>query len=163
MVSLLGTLPPEQGAELLGARMVGRWRSGAPVDLTPLVDNPTLGADPHNNNNFDFQHFGDSITSDETYCPFSAHIRKVRPRFDLKDTNLANQAIRAGIPFGPEVSTEEKNSGKTSKLRGLAFGELPYYTSFIFKSDFGCSGVSISNRKWLPQAASNLGERYHVR
>lgn len=129
MVSLLGTLPPEQGAELLGARMVGRWRSGAPVDLTPLVDNPTLGADPHNNNNFDFQHFGDSITSDETYCPFSAHIRKVRPRFDLKDTNLANQAIRAGIPFGPEVSTEEKNSGKTSKLRGLAFGELPYYTS----------------------------------
>jgi deferrochelatase/peroxidase EfeB len=116
--------------------MVGRWRSGAPVDLTPLVDNPTLGADPHNNNNFDFRHFGELIASDETYCPFSAHIRKVRPRFDLSDQNVKNQAIRAGLPFGPEVTDDEDSSGMTSELRGLAFGKLPYYIVSYFKSDF---------------------------
>ena len=104
--------------------MVGRWKSGAPIDLTPLVDNPTLGADPNNNNNFDFRHFNDSITSDETYCPFSAHIRKVRPRFDLGN-KVKYQAIRAGIPFGPEVTEQENTSGKSSELRGLAFSKLP--------------------------------------
>jgi Dyp-type peroxidase family len=33
-----GTLSVEQGAELLGARMIGRWKSGAPIDVSPAVD-----------------------------------------------------------------------------------------------------------------------------
>jgi deferrochelatase/peroxidase EfeB len=32
------TLSREEGADLLGARMVGRWRSGAPIDLSPEKD-----------------------------------------------------------------------------------------------------------------------------
>ena len=43
-------------ADLLGARIVGRWKSGAPVDLTPTQDDPALAADPQRNNNFDFNH-----------------------------------------------------------------------------------------------------------
>jgi deferrochelatase/peroxidase EfeB len=39
-------LTPEQGSELLGARMVGRWKSGAPLDITPFEDDPVLGIDP---------------------------------------------------------------------------------------------------------------------
>jgi deferrochelatase/peroxidase EfeB len=39
-------LTPEQGSELLGARMVGRWKSGAPIDITPFKDDPALGTDP---------------------------------------------------------------------------------------------------------------------
>ena len=39
---------------LLGARLVGRWKSGAPMALTPSQDDTTLGADPNQNNNFDF-------------------------------------------------------------------------------------------------------------
>ena len=39
-------LTPEEGSALLGARMVGRWKSGAPIDITPFEDNPTLGTDP---------------------------------------------------------------------------------------------------------------------
>jgi len=35
-----------EGSELLGARMIGRWRSGAPIDITPFQDDPDLGADP---------------------------------------------------------------------------------------------------------------------
>jgi deferrochelatase/peroxidase EfeB len=31
---------------LLGAKMVGRWQSGAPLALTPERDDPDLGADP---------------------------------------------------------------------------------------------------------------------
>src|SRR5215467_2102243 len=44
----------EQERELLAAKLVGRWRSGAPLTLAPDADNPGLGADPQRNNNFDY-------------------------------------------------------------------------------------------------------------
>lgn len=116
-------LSTADGAALLGARMIGRWKSGAPIDITPLVDNPTLGANPSQNNNFNFGHLNQIIISDQSSCPFSAHIRKTRPRSDELNLNVLNQAIRGGIPFGPEVTSAEASSGTTSTLRGLAFGK----------------------------------------
>ena len=101
---------------------MGRWRSGAPVDLSPTADDPALGADPHRNNNFNYAHFGSNLINDQSSCPFSAHVRKARPRTDLLNLNVFNQAIRAGIPFGLEVTPDESSSGTTSELRGLAFG-----------------------------------------
>src|SRR4029078_1883963 len=38
--------------ELLAAKMMGRWRSGAPLALCPLHDNPELGSDRNRNNDF---------------------------------------------------------------------------------------------------------------
>lgn len=43
-------------ADLLGARIIGRWKSGAPVDLAPTQDDPSLATDNTRNNNFDFSH-----------------------------------------------------------------------------------------------------------
>src|SRR5206468_4642261 len=40
--------------ELLAARMVGRWKSGAPIELAPRLDDPRLGRDPDRNNDFDY-------------------------------------------------------------------------------------------------------------
>jgi len=37
---------------LLGAKMVGRWQSGAPLVLAPGGDEPDLGGDPQRNNAF---------------------------------------------------------------------------------------------------------------
>ncbi|KAL0952906.1 hypothetical protein HGRIS_007122 [Hohenbuehelia grisea] len=93
------SLTVAQGAELLGARMVGRWKSGAPIDLHPLVDNPAVGADPNQNNNFDFNHpLPFNINTDQKRCPWSAHIRKTNPRAD--QPSLGNHIMRAGIPYG---------------------------------------------------------------
>ena len=38
--------------ELLAAKFVGRWPSGAPLVLAPARDDPELGADPERNNGF---------------------------------------------------------------------------------------------------------------
>ncbi|HSF48328.1 MAG TPA: peroxidase, partial [Burkholderiales bacterium] len=45
------SISPED-EELLAAKMMGRWRSGAPLALCPFHDDPELGADPRRNNNF---------------------------------------------------------------------------------------------------------------
>ncbi|KAJ3556259.1 hypothetical protein NM688_g2124 [Phlebia brevispora] len=116
-------LTQQEGAQLLGARMFGRWPSGAPIDITPYADDPELGADPERNNNFDFSHLGSSLASDQSRCPFSAHIRKTNPRADLLDLDTINHAIRAGIPYGPEVTPAESSSSTTTEDRGFAFVE----------------------------------------
>ncbi|TFK38402.1 hypothetical protein BDQ12DRAFT_651384 [Crucibulum laeve] len=114
-------LSPEEGSELLGARLVGRWKSGAPIDITPFKDDPALAADSKRNNDFHFT--GES--NDQTKCPFAAHIRKTLPRDDLevtRHTDISNRRIiRRGIQFGPEVTKEEKDSAKTMHGRGLLF------------------------------------------
>ena len=47
--------PSPEEEELIAAKMVGRWRSGAPLVLAPRRDDPTLGADAYHNNVFSYQ------------------------------------------------------------------------------------------------------------
>ena len=44
-----------EGEELLAAKFMGRWRSGAPLVLAPDKDDPELGADPMRNNDFNYK------------------------------------------------------------------------------------------------------------
>lgn len=96
---------------------------GAPVDITPLVDDPALGSDPLRNNNFRYQGELDS----QTRCPFAAHIRKTNPRANLEDLGeggnsiAKNRIIRRGVQFGPEVTEREREEGRTIHDRGLIF------------------------------------------
>ncbi|KAF8530641.1 DyP-type peroxidase [Gautieria morchelliformis] len=114
-------LTAEQGSALLGARMIGRWMSGAPVDLAPKFDDPVLGADASRNSNFTYAHPGEDILSNQTRCPFSAHTRKTRPRADFNPVDIEHHMFRSGLPYGPEVSDAEAAANKTQTERGLAF------------------------------------------
>lgn len=109
--------PSVNTSELLGARLTGRWKSGAPIQLTPLKDDPQLAADPKRNNVFTF----DSASQEK--CPFAAHVRKMNPRGDLDTKTGINphRVIRRGIQYGPEVNNQEKEHRKTEKDRGLLF------------------------------------------
>jgi len=140
----LDGLTPEEGAEFLGARLFGRWKSGAPIDITPLKDNPTLGQDPLQNNNFSFNFQNPDDQTDQTRCPFAAHIRKGNPRADLEVTlgvsTATKRMIRQGIAFGPEVTEEENKESKTIHERGLAFVS---YQSII------SNGFSFVQKAWV--------------
>ncbi|KAJ7465137.1 dye-decolorizing peroxidase precursor [Mycena latifolia] len=142
------TFTPEQGSELLGARMVGRWKSGAPIFLSPLADDPVLAADPDRNNDFNYLIESDPAPGTEnhfnqTRCPFSAHIRKVHPRGDL-DPSVENPhfIIRSSIPYGPEVTAAEAASSTTTVDRGLAFVS---YQSQIFNGFVFLQSIWINN------------------
>ncbi|KAK7059634.1 DyP-type peroxidase [Favolaschia claudopus] len=139
-------LTREEGSELLGARMMGRWKSGAPIDLAPLRDDPELGADPLRNNNFTYAHADLDLSTDQSRCPFSAHTRKTRPRADQGE-NLVTQIMRAGIPYGPEVSDDEAAANTTSTERGLAF--------VAYQSNIG-NGFRFMQQTWANSIKSAL-------
>ena len=85
---------------LLGAKMVGRWQSGAPLTLSPQRDDPKLGADRHRNNDFLYR---DDLRGFK--CPAGAHARRANPRdaFDHEmsvDVRL-HRMIRRGTSYGP--------------------------------------------------------------
>jgi Dyp-type peroxidase family len=91
---------PEE-EELIAAKMVGRWRSGAPLVLAPEHDDPTLGADPNRNNDF-----GYSDDMEGLKCPFSAHIRRLNPRDALKKDLVAvnlHHVLRRATNYGPPL------------------------------------------------------------
>jgi Dyp-type peroxidase family len=88
--------------ELLAAKMIGRWRSGAPLVLTPDHDDPTLGGDANRNNDFSY---ADDMKG--LKCPFSAHIRRINPRDALKDDIVAvnlHHFLRRGTNYGSPLS-----------------------------------------------------------
>lgn len=85
---------------LLGAKMVGRWQSGAPLGLSPEQDDPELGADPSRNN--DFLYYDDDPRGFK--CPAGSHARRMNPRDSLKDEGVEvrlHRMIRRGTSYGP--------------------------------------------------------------
>jgi Dyp-type peroxidase family len=84
----------------LGAKMVGRWQSGAPLALSPDQDDPPLGADPGRNNDFGY---GDDLRG--LKCPAGAHARRANPRDALDHEGSVNvrlhRMIRRGTSYGP--------------------------------------------------------------
>jgi Dyp-type peroxidase family len=102
---------------LLGGRLIGRWKSGAPLALTPSQDDLTIASNPQQNNDFDF-----ADDQAQRRCPFGAHIRKTNPLADIPENSLTpRRIIRQGIPFGPEVSAAERTANRTQQERGLMF------------------------------------------
>lgn len=84
--------------ELLAAKIMGRWRSGAPLALCPFQDNAELGADRQRNN--DFLYSEDDPAGFKT--PGGSHIRRAYAR----DASIAgvvrlHRMIRRGTAYGP--------------------------------------------------------------
>jgi Dyp-type peroxidase family len=85
--------------ELLAAKFVGRWPSGAPLALTPDQDDPDLGADPERNNAF---MYGDDPRG--LKCPLGAHARRMNPRDSvITGTPRLHRIIRRGTTYGPPL------------------------------------------------------------
>jgi deferrochelatase/peroxidase EfeB len=77
---------------------MGRWRSGAPLALCPLHDDPELGADRRRNNAFLFKK-DDPIGY---HTPCGSHIRRTNPRdADVAGVVRIHRMIRRGASYGP--------------------------------------------------------------
>ena len=109
----------EPERELLAAKLVGRWRSGAPLTLAPTQDDPALGADPHRNDDFTY-----AADPHGRQVPLGAHMRRMNPR----DTELAiltdvdiHRVIRRGTTFGAPYDPDALSPEDDETPRGIWF------------------------------------------
>jgi Dyp-type peroxidase family len=98
--------------ELVAAKLMGRWRSGAPLVLSPDKDDPSLGGDLQRTNDFlykDADPYG-------YRCPIGAHIRRMNPR-DTAENMQRRKMIRRGGTYGPPLPDGAPDDGVE---RGIA-------------------------------------------
>ncbi len=91
-----GETPEQQ--ELVAAKLMGRWRSGAPLVLVPHRDDPKLGADSQRSNDFNYA----KMDPHGYGCPLGAHIRRMNPRDTAVNMNR-RKMIRRGGTYGPPL------------------------------------------------------------
>jgi Dyp-type peroxidase family len=87
--------------DLVAAKMMGRWRSGCPLDLSPEKDDPAIAADPQRRNNFTYADDDQGLR-----CPFGAHLRRSNPRgTPLKRATAVrrHRLLRRGVEYGPHL------------------------------------------------------------
>jgi Dyp-type peroxidase family len=94
--------------ELLAAKVVGRWRNGTPLVVSPERPDPTFSATAPGSNAFRYL----DVDVDGKRCPLGAHIRRSNPRDGLgwrglDDSGLLSfrhRIIRRGVPYGPPLA-----------------------------------------------------------
>ena len=124
--------------ELLAAKLVGRWRSGAPLTLAPDRDDPALGDDPLRNNDFTY-----AADPDGRQVPLGSHMRRMNPRDTemalLADVNL-HRIIRRGTTFGapydPNALSQQDD-------------EIPRGIHFIFISAKAMATMEFLQQEWI--------------
>jgi Dyp-type peroxidase family len=122
------TRNPDGGAdpgarERLGAKLVGRWPSGAPLVLAPDADDARLAEE----NDFRYH----ALDGRGARCPVAAHIRRANPRDSLDprpgtdrslEINRRHRLLRRGREYGPPLSVEDALQGDDDgEPRGLHF------------------------------------------
>ena len=105
-----GETPEQQ--EWIAAKLMGRWRSGAPLVLAPDKDDPELGGDMQRTNDFNYAKM-------DPYgygCPLGSHIRRMNPR-DTAANMQRRRMIRRGGTYGPPLPEGKPEDGVE---RGIA-------------------------------------------
>ncbi|MFC5949014.1 Dyp-type peroxidase [Pseudonocardia lutea] len=128
----------EQERELLAAKLVGRWRSGAPLTLAPSQDDPALGADPRRNNDFTY--------ADDPHghqVPLGSHMRRMNPRdtvmTQLADVNvhrIIRRSTTFGAPYDPDATSPEAD-------------EVPRGLYFLFLSAKAMETMEFLQQEWI--------------
>ena len=105
-----GDTPEEQ--ELTAAKLMGRWRSGAPLVLSPDKDDPALAADMQRNNDFNYG----EMDPHGYAVPLGSHARRMNPRDTAANINR-RRMTRRGATYGPALADGAPDDGVE---RGIA-------------------------------------------
>lgn len=93
------------GKEKLASKLIGRWRDGTPIELSPDAPNEAIVSDKQKNVNFTF---GNDLAG--TRCPIGAHVRRTNPRdaFGFNGKLINRRRItRRGLPYGSYVPEDQ--------------------------------------------------------
>ena len=137
----------DEERELLAAKLVGRWRSGAPLTLAPTKDDAALGEDPQRNNDFTYAN-----DPQGRQAPLGCHMRRMNPRDTqmpvLTDVNIHRIIRRSttyGAPYDPNAFSEHDDES----ARGIYF---------LFISAKAMNTLEFLQQEWINDGTfMNLG------
>jgi deferrochelatase/peroxidase EfeB len=98
--------------ELVAAKLMGRWRSGAPLVLCPHKDDLELAGDRQRTNDFNYG----KMDPYGYACPVGSHMRRMNPRDTAENMNR-RKMIRRGGTYGPALPPGAPEDGVE---RGIA-------------------------------------------
>ena len=111
--------------ELLAAKLVGRWRNGVPLAMSPDTDSPSGGIRPEQLNDFEYVNSDGSGDPRGLRCPVGSHIRRCNPRGQPVSgqgkpggSNNTHRLIRRGMPYGPKYVPGSPDDGIDRGLLG---------------------------------------------
>ena len=117
-------------AELIAAKLIGRWRSGVPLSLAP--ESASQATVPmHQWNQFDH---ADDVSG--VRCPMGSHIRRANPRRgDVAGSGgETHRIMRRGLPYGAPFNAGNPRDGIERGLLGLfVCGNLRDQFEFLMK------------------------------
>jgi Dyp-type peroxidase family len=127
-------------ADWVAAKMMGRWKDGAPLVLRPGPGRRRV----HAENDFSFA----QDDPQGLRCPFGAHIRRTNPRDGLQPDDHMQQAItnrhrllRRGRPY--EIPEDDAKAGDAKTEKGILFtclcADLERQFEFVQQSWIGSS------------------------
>jgi deferrochelatase/peroxidase EfeB len=95
--------------EVIAAKLMGRWRNGAPLVLAPDTSNPNPPWPDDELNAFDYAPGGDHPAFYDDArglrCPIGAHVRRLNPRgARVMGKSHSRRLVRRNMPYGPELA-----------------------------------------------------------
>lgn len=138
--------------EVVAAKLMGRWRNGVPLTLSPDTPEPAPPIPADRINEFDYgPEPGHSTFYDDSRglrCPVGAHIRRLNPRgARVMGMPHSRRITRRAMPYGPELEPGQPRDGIDRGLVGyFVCGDLEMQFEFI-------------QRVWVNQDLSTNGLR----
>jgi deferrochelatase/peroxidase EfeB len=137
-------------SEMVAAKMVGRWRNGNPLVLTPHRPDPDPEIPWDNIDKYDYapsdrapEYLDDK---DGMRCPIGSHMRRLNPRSSLvMGSPHSRRIIRRGMPYGPQFDPKEPVKAERGLFGYFICGDLAMQYEFLMgtwaNGDFSTSGL----------------------
>lgn len=158
--------------ELVAAKLLGRWRNGVPLSLSPDTAAPDPAIAESQLNEFDYAPAAGHMTfyddSEGRRCPIGSHIRRLNPRGSLvMGKPHSRRLVRRGMPYGPPFHPGAPDDGADRGLIGLFIcGDLDLQYEFILRvwanEDIATHGLR-GTRDSILGAQPSMGGQFVVR
>ena len=105
--------------EVVAAKVMGRWRNGTPLAVSPMHPSPQPGVA---DNNFDYVNDPQGLK-----CPYGAHVRRGNPRggkIVQRVSNHTRRLVRRGFPYGPPYDPARPDSVERGLLGNFLCANL---------------------------------------
>ncbi|MEO6981903.1 MAG: hypothetical protein ABI072_02165 [Edaphobacter sp.] len=110
---------------LLAAKILGRWRNGTPLSVSPNSDSPIPPLATSELNQYDYVPTATVPDAFDDHrggrCPIGSHMRRANPRGSTiaGAGGSRHRIVRRGTPYGPPYDPSNPNDGIKRGLLGL--------------------------------------------